>query len=103
MTIPFILVWRLKIWIVMTIFQILQVFHASLCPIGHGGYMDWESGKEIITQFKYRSTILKTLCKRAGVRRFSFHALRHSGASILDNMNVPLGTIQKIIVVDHWP
>jgi folate-dependent phosphoribosylglycinamide formyltransferase PurN len=23
----------------MTIFQILQVFHASLCPIGHGGYM----------------------------------------------------------------
>jgi len=38
MTIPFILVWRLKIWIVMTIFQILQVFHASLCPIGHGGY-----------------------------------------------------------------
>ena len=60
-------------------------------------YLDWESGKEIITQFKYRSTILKTLCKRAGVRRFSFHALRHSGASILDNMNVPLGTIQKIL------
>jgi len=22
----------------MTIFQILQVFHASLCPLGHGGY-----------------------------------------------------------------
>ena len=23
----------------MTIFQNLQVFHASLCPLGHGGYM----------------------------------------------------------------
>jgi hypothetical protein len=39
MTIPFILIWRLKIWIVMTIFQILQVFHASLCPLGHGRYI----------------------------------------------------------------
>nr|WP_319396803.1 hypothetical protein [uncultured Desulfobacter sp.] len=31
----------------MTIFQNLQVFHASLCPLGHGGYIekygtDWE-------------------------------------------------------------
>lgn len=23
----------------MTIFQILQRFHASLCPLGHGGYI----------------------------------------------------------------
>ena len=27
----------------MTIFQILQVFHASLCPLGHGGYMEGET------------------------------------------------------------
>jgi integrase len=60
-------------------------------------YVDWKMGKEVTTNFKYRSTILRTLCKKAGVRRFSFHALRHSGASILDNMNVPLGTIQKIL------
>jgi len=60
-------------------------------------YVDWKTGEEVTTNFKYRSTILKTLCKKAGVRRFSFHALRHSGASILDNMNVPLGTIQKIL------
>ncbi len=60
-------------------------------------YVNWKTGKEITTHFKYRSTLLKTLCKKTGVRRFSFHALRHSGASILDNMNVPLGTIQKIL------
>lgn len=60
-------------------------------------YIDWKTGKEVTKQFKYRSTILKTLCKKAGVKRFSFHALRHSGASILDNHNVPLGTIQKIL------
>jgi integrase len=60
-------------------------------------YVDWKTGKKVTDQFKYRSTILKTLCEKAGVKRFSFHALRHSGASILDNMNVPLGTIQKIL------
>ena len=60
-------------------------------------YVDWKTGEEITTHFKYRSTLLKTLSKKAGVRKFSYHALRHSGASILDNMNVPLGTIQKIL------
>lgn len=60
-------------------------------------YVDWKTGKKVTDKFKYLSTILKTLCKKAGVKRFSFHSLRHSGASILDNMNVPLGTIQKIL------
>ena len=60
-------------------------------------YKDWKTGEKVTAQFKYRSTILKTLCEKASVKRFSFHALRHSGASILDNMNVPLGTIQKIL------
>jgi len=60
-------------------------------------YTDVKTGKRVTTHFKYRSTILKNLCEKAGVRRFSYHALRHSGASILDNMNVPLGTIQKIL------
>jgi integrase len=40
---------------------------------------------------------MKTLCRKAGVRYFRFHALRHLGASILDRENVPLGTIQRIL------
>jgi integrase len=47
--------------------------------------------------FKYRKSLLGSLCKKAGVKSFSFHALRHSGASILDHENVPLATIQKIL------
>ncbi|MFP4477547.1 MAG: tyrosine-type recombinase/integrase [Desulfatibacillaceae bacterium] len=46
---------------------------------------------------RYRKSILRTLCRKAGVNRFTFHALRHSGASIMDSANVPTGSIQRIL------
>jgi integrase len=47
--------------------------------------------------YKDRKRIMKTLCTKAGVKYFRFHALRHAGASIMDNNNVPLGAIQSIL------
>jgi integrase len=44
-----------------------------------------------------RKKIMKNLCKKAGVRYFRFHPLRHAGASIMDERNVPLGAIQRIL------
>ena len=60
-------------------------------------YKDPKTGQISVGPYKYRATILKTLCKKVGVRHFRFHALRHAGASILDNRNVPIGYIQKIL------
>jgi integrase len=61
-------------------------------------YEDWKRKKMIVAPFKqYRRTILKTLCKKAGVRHFTFHALRHAGASLMDHNNVPIGSIQRIL------
>ena len=37
------------------------------------------------------------LCKKAGVRPFGFHALRHAGASLMDMNNVPIGVIQRLL------
>lgn len=38
----------------MTIFQILQVFHASLCPLGHGGlYETLPPKKGIVFRWLY--------------------------------------------------
>lgn len=31
------------------------------------------------------------------VQYFRYHALRHAGASLIDNINTPIGTIQKIL------
>jgi integrase len=44
-----------------------------------------------------RKKFMKTLCKKVGVKYFRFHALRHSGASVMENSNVSIGTIQKIL------
>ena len=47
--------------------------------------------------YKERKRIMKSLCRKAGVRYFRFHPLRHLGASILDHANVNLGSIQRIL------
>ena len=47
--------------------------------------------------YKDRKQLMKTLCEKAGVRYFRYHPIRHSGASTMDNNNVPLGSIQRIL------
>lgn len=44
-----------------------------------------------------RKKLMNRLCEKAGVRYFRFHPIRHSGASIMDGNNVPLGAIQRIL------
>jgi len=44
-----------------------------------------------------RQHFMKRICKRAGVKHFGFHAIRHLSASILANENVPLPIIQGIL------
>lgn len=44
-----------------------------------------------------RKKFMTTLCQKAGVRYFRFHALRHFGASMLDSAKVPIGSIQRIL------
>jgi integrase len=47
--------------------------------------------------YQDRKKFMKTLCKKACVPYFRFHPLRHSGASVMDNNNVPMGSIQRIL------
>jgi integrase len=44
-----------------------------------------------------RKKLMRRLCKKAGVKYFRFHPLRHSGASVMDNNGVPVGAIQRIL------
>ena len=52
----------------------------------------WKEGP-----FLNRKRIMNTLCAKAGVPYFRYHALRHAGASLMDSINTPIGTIQKIL------
>jgi integrase len=58
---------------------------------------DAKAGKHQVGPFKDRHKIMRSLCKKAGVQYFRFHALRHAGASILELNNISIGTIQRIL------
>jgi integrase len=61
------------------------------------GYWDRKNKEWVEAPYKNRKTFMRTLCKKADVKYFRFHALRHFGASLLDQSNVPIGSIQRIL------
>jgi integrase len=60
-------------------------------------YWSRKNGKWVVGPYKERKRIMRTLCKKAGVPYFRYHALRHFGASLLDQKNVSMGSIQRIL------
>lgn len=50
------------------------------------------------TRYMSRPKLMRGLCRRAGVRPFGFHALRHFAASFLNEvMRVPLKQLQELL------
>jgi len=47
--------------------------------------------------YKYRQHLMRRLCRKAGVKRFGFHSIRHLSASILAHEGVDIPTIQSIL------
>jgi len=83
------------------LFDVLTSMYATRNPsipfVFWHKYWSRKENKFVKGAYIDRKLIMKTLCKKAGVKYFRFHALRHSGASILDNANVPIGDIQRIL------
>jgi integrase len=52
---------------------------------------------ETLKPYDYQRKLLKKLCKKAGVKYFSYHALRHFSASKLAEAGAPLTDIQEIL------
>ena len=60
-------------------------------------YRSGKTGEMVEGPYGDRKNLMKSLCRKTGVKYFRFHALRHAGASIMDNANVPTGDIQRIL------
>jgi integrase len=60
-------------------------------------YWSRKEQKWVEGPYQDRKMLMASLCKKAGVRYFRYHALRHAGATALDNSNVPLGAIQRLL------
>jgi len=48
-------------------------------------------------RYIYRDKFLKTLCRKAGVQEFTYHALRHYAASAMAEAGVPTTAIQSVL------
>jgi len=60
-------------------------------------YWSRKESRWIEGPYKDRKRIMRSLCRKAGVRYFRYHPLRHLGASTLDHANVNIGSIQRIL------
>jgi len=60
-------------------------------------YYSRRAGMKVDGPYIDRNKLMKYLCNRAGVKYFRYHAMRHSGASVMNNANVPIPWIQKIL------
>lgn len=60
-------------------------------------YWDRKKKEWVEGPYKERKRVMKTLCEKVKVPYFRYHALRHFGASVLDNANVNIGSIQRIL------
>lgn len=60
-------------------------------------YWSSKTGQKKEGPYQDRKKIMKSLCRKAGVKYFRFHPFRHAGASVMDNGNVPIGVIQRIL------
>lgn len=60
-------------------------------------YKSRKTSEVVSGPYTDRKDIMWNLCEKAGVKYFRFHALRHAGASMMDNNNVPIRAIQKIL------
>jgi integrase len=60
-------------------------------------YWDRRNKQWVVGRYKERKRIMKSLCGKAGVKYFRYHALRHFGASLLEQANIPIGSIQRIL------
>jgi integrase len=47
--------------------------------------------------YRYRSKLMGSLCRKAKVRKFTFHNLRHYGASKLAEAGTPMVDIQFLL------
>jgi len=60
-------------------------------------YREKKAGKIVRGPYKDRKRLMDGLCSKAKVQYFRYHAFRHSGASVMERENVPIGSIQRLL------
>ena len=73
-----------------------EMLREVLSQIPHDGEYVFINGKTG-RAYDYRDKLIPSLCRKAKIPRYTLHAIRHFGASQLDNQGVPLTDIQELL------
>jgi integrase len=83
------------------LYHILQKRHEKRDPdlpwVFWHTYWSRKAGQKVKGPYKDRKKIMASLCKKAGVKYFRFHPLRHLTASLLDDLGIPIGITQRVL------
>ena len=60
-------------------------------------YWSKKTGQYVEGPYRDRKRIMRSLCNKAGVKYFRYHALRHFAASMLDHEKVSIGDVQRLL------
>jgi integrase len=69
----------------------------SVSWVFHHRYWSRKEKRFVVGPYKDRKKLMKTLCRKAQIRYFRYHSLRHFGASLMAHLGVALTEIQKIL------
>jgi integrase len=61
----------------------------------NGKYVFWNARS--LNKFNRRPKLMRSLCKKAGVKPFGFHSIRRLSSSVLSKENIPLKDISSIL------
>tara|TARA_Y100001954_G_scaffold238820_1_gene308749 strand:- start:28338 stop:29249 length:912 start_codon:yes stop_codon:yes gene_type:complete len=81
-------------WIPMTD-RLAETLAEQRLETGFGEYVFINPKTE--ESYSYANNMMQRMCKRAGVKPFGFHSIRHLSASMLADAGIPLPTIQQIL------
>lgn len=69
----------------------------NIAWVFHHCYFSKKLGRTIDGPYHDRKKFMRSLCKKAGVKYFRFHPIRHADASLMDQLNIPITSIQEIL------
>jgi integrase len=84
-------------WILGLLLSLYKRRDPSVSWVFHHRYWSRKEGRFIVGPYKDRKKLMTTLCKKAKIKYFRYHPLRHFGATMLAALGVPLAEIQLLL------
>jgi len=84
-------------WILGLLWTLYKQRDPSISWVFHHRYGSRKEKRFVVGPYKDRKKLMSVLCKKAKIKYFRYHSLRHFGASMMAALGVPLVEIQNLL------